>query len=500
MAKVLVTCVGSGVGQSVIDSLNLVGGHFIVGCDTKRDIYAHHFCNEFHVVPSIYSEGYIDYLLNLCITKTIDIVIPGHDHELLLLSKNISKFDESGIKVIVSRPDIIEISRDKYAWYNFFTKFGCSIVPTYKVLDFKKSPDLTIFPAIVKPSSGSASQGITILNDILDIENVNENDIIQPYLFPTKDDINYEIIRKYVNKGQFVQMSEISIQLIFTKNSEFAGIFISKNSLKNGVPIFIDPIQPETFEHLDEIMKFVPILSQHKVKGPVNIQGRITDKGLLFFEMNMRFTGITGNRAQLGFNEVEFLVNNFQNRPGVLNGYAINKLGVRQVACTTIPRLKENRGKLTITVLGFDPNKLNFIEQLAKTNLFRIINVVCSNNQSYALKFQNELFSFISENDIALNSILSQTDVLINLHTLSILSTEYSKDDIMFFAVDIVRRIVKSNIPIIINPILDQETFEEKLMLSIWSSIDYFNPDSHYIILHLAYSDHLFDEILKIIK
>ena len=111
MATILVTCAGSGVGQSVLDSLNLLRVHKLIGCDTNRDVYAYHFCDSFFIVPNIYSLEYIDFLLNLCIRENVDLIIPGHDHELLLLSENISKFTDQGIKVIVSRPDLIEISR-----------------------------------------------------------------------------------------------------------------------------------------------------------------------------------------------------------------------------------------------------------------------------------------------------------------------------------------------------------------------------------------------------
>src|SRR5690606_35584161 len=88
------------------------------------------------------------------------------------------------------------------------------------------------------------------------------------------------------------------------------------------------------------------------VRGPVNIHGRITPKGLFFFEMNMRFTGITGNRALLGYNEVDYLLRDALGMPCELNNYSFNKVGVRQVACTTIPRQGKMQENETLTVLG----------------------------------------------------------------------------------------------------------------------------------------------------
>jgi hypothetical protein len=500
MAKILVTCVGSGVGQSVIDSLNLVGIHQILGCDTNRNVYAYHFCDFFFIVPNIYSDEYIGFLLNLGIREKVDIIIPGHDHELLLLSKNITKFHDQGIQIIVSRPDLIEISRDKYEWYRYFKSYDCMIVPTFRVKEFKTNPDLTIFPAIVKPTGGSASQGISILNDKSELSKVNDTDIIQPYLYPKKDDPNFDTISTYVKKGQFIQMSEISIQLIFNKDSDFCGIFISKNSLKNGVPTFVDPIDPEKFEYIDEIMKFVPVCMEKKVIGPVNIQGRITERGLIFFEMNMRFTGITGNRAQLGFNEVEFLVDSFLGIPAFLNGFAKNKLGARQVACTTIPRIKENLESKTLTIIGSEGFLSRyFIQGIIDQGRYLKINVICpkENLEQFSSSLKDDRITIIGGNDISTESIYCSTDILIDFTNTQNFTNDKSRYESAIFQHEQVQKIIKSNIPCIFqvssqieccesnvydeletseNKLNTVNDFQKNLIENFFKAIKYFNP------------------------
>ena len=500
MAKVLVTCVGSGVGQSVVDSLSMTGTHEIVGCDANRNVYAYHFCNYFFIVPSIYSEGYIDFLLDLSVREKVEIIIPGHDHELLLLSNNIKKFNKKGIEVIVSLPDLIKVSRDKYEWYKYFMKYGCSIVPTYRVSEFRESPDHDHFPAIVKPVGGSASQGITILNHVSELPGVNDSDIIQPYLYPKKDDPNYKTISEFVKKGTFVQMSEISIQLIFSKASEFCGIFISKNILKSGVPIFIDPIDPEKFEYFDDIMKFVPVCIEKKVKGPVNIQGRITEKGLIFFEMNMRFTGITGNRAQLGFNEVEFLVNNFLELPATLNGFSRNKLGVRQVACTTMPRKTENQGKKSVTILsGQSILCETLVKELVTNTTFSEINVVTDIGTYDSLrKYNSGPVKIYHASDARIFSVYCRSDMLVDILDDSGYNSDESIYQILLFKYEQIQKIIKSTIPVIVR-ISTQENhlpdkhhnsiiadFQKQLTLEFTRSVKYFIPAVQLITLNFA--------------
>src|SRR5690606_33777489 len=157
-------------------------------------------------------------------------------------------------------------------------------------------------------------------------------------------------------------------------------------------------------------LKFVPILESHGVRGPVNIQGRVTPTGLYFFEMNMRFTGITGNRALLGFNEVDFLVRNFLGLESRLDKYAYNKVGVRQVACSTIPRQGKKQEKETLTVLGGGSNVGRiFITSTAST--YHRINVIV---RPQSVDRYRELFKdipnvqLVNDNDVLLEQVFCQ--------------------------------------------------------------------------------------------
>src|SRR5690606_29979366 len=122
-----------------------------------------------------------------------------------------------------------------------------------------------------------------------------------------------------------------------------------------------------------------------------NIQGRITDKGLRLFEMNPRFTGITGLRAIMGFNEVEACIKSWLN---INNNEALsltlndNRFGIRQTADKSIPiehndkvhelYLKLNEPKLTnkktILITGASGYLgQNFINEIVKDSKYRIL-------------------------------------------------------------------------------------------------------------------------------
>lgn len=466
MANILVTCAGSGVGQSALDSLNLVNKHYVIGCDAKKDVYAFNYCNKFYEVPSIYSTDYTEKIIEICKKEKIDVVIPGHDGELLIFAKKINLFDKNNIKVIVSKPDIIEISRDKYRWFKYFSDKGCSIVNTKKISDFVNQPDMDFFPAIVKPSGGSASQGISIIKNISELSehNFNADYIIQPYLFPEKVDQNYDTIKRAVDNKKLIQLSEISIQIIYNTDSTIKSIFISKNILKNGVPMFVEPIEIDSFKYSDEILKFAKTLSDEKVIGPVNLQGRVTENGFVFFEMNMRFTGITGTRAKLGWNEVEYLVSNFLGKESYLDKFASNKYGIRQVACDTAP-IQSKRDKKFFTILGFSGFiGSNFVKKLLEINENCIVQLIYSESEGD----KNRMFfkddprvCFISSDDNDIASYYSLTDILINF----VGARANESDSRMYNAINFlykqVKIIAKIQIPFILN-ISSQSIYNQK--------------------------------------
>lgn len=471
MIKVLVTCIGSGVGQSAIDSLNLAGGYYILGIDMKLDVYANHYCNKVVMSPSIYDDHYIDFLIELCIENNIDIIIPGHDHELGLLSSHRDKFTKHDIKILVSDSELIYISRDKYKWYDYFRVQGCNVVTTHTLDAYMQSPDESLFPAIIKPTGGSASQNISIVHSLADVQSVAkeyglEDYIIQPYLLPPTSDENYSALKKAVDNNRLIQLSEISIQLIFNNQGRFVSSFISRNKLKNGVPVVIDTIANEDFEYREDLERFIQALENEKVIGPVNLQGRITDKGLVFFEMNMRFTGITGNRAQLGFNEVDYLVKDFMGVALPSLRYNTNQLGVRQVACTTIQKYTP-LDKPTYTILGGGFIGGQIIDNLLESGQYNI-NLVCRNDSysKYKEAYNKLPVTVLKDSDPNLQNTYCSSDVVINC----IGALAYNEDSIIYDAIETqyrhVEKLSSANIPVIINlssqSVYDQTANEQK--------------------------------------
>lgn len=309
---VAVMSVGSGVGQSVIASCNLSRLPITtIGMGINPFAYGAYECDKIEFVPLIYSDDYIYELIKKCKKHNVDIIIPGLDDEALILSENISALEAEGLKVIVSREELIKLTRDKEKMCEELTSIANIFVQNYRIQDIRRliHNGKIQFPLIAKPRGGFASKGIEILLDENDLMRVTEDHIVQELAVPLKGDPFRELYLEQISKRINPQLSEISIQVVTDKNGELMGRMASYNKLNNGVPIEIIPYENEYV--WSEVDKLLPALRRLGHRGPLNIQGRLTDNGFKVFEMNARFTGITGLRALMGFNEVECCIKNW---------------------------------------------------------------------------------------------------------------------------------------------------------------------------------------------
>lgn len=123
----------------------------------------------YQCVPEASSTGYIPVLLNICISKNIDLLIPTIDPELEILAENRSLFEELGTKMVVSDIELIRACQDKRNTINFFEQMGIS---TPQILD-KQQPE---YPIYAKPYDGSSSENNYIIKRAAQLRDHHMND------------------------------------------------------------------------------------------------------------------------------------------------------------------------------------------------------------------------------------------------------------------------------------------------------------------------------------
>lgn len=125
----------------------------IYGADMAGTAPALAYCDFTRRVVAMKNPGYIQNLLDICLSDQIDLLIPTIDTDLLILSENKEKFEAIGTRVMISAPDKIRICRDKNNTSQFFVDCGFHApMPVNNWREYKSG-----FPAFIKPKDGSSS-------------------------------------------------------------------------------------------------------------------------------------------------------------------------------------------------------------------------------------------------------------------------------------------------------------------------------------------------------
>lgn len=304
--NIAISCIGCRGAQSIINACRLSGLPVkTVGFGTNPFAYGAYDCDMFDYTPSVFSDNYLDGLIQKCREHNIDLFIPMLEDEILLLAKNYGKLQKAGVNVIISDEEMVSVCSDKASTYRVFKDIADVFVENYNketIEDDIKSGKV-VFPFVAKPRKGAGAEGIEIITSESDLYKINEEHIIQEFAVPQKSDPNYEYFMQQISRGRNPQVSVISVQLVVGKKGQLLGRMSSYNKLKNGVAIEIVPYEDErVWNVVDELM---PEFMRLGFKGPLNIEGIITDSGFKIFDLNPRFTDVSGLRALMGFNEVE---------------------------------------------------------------------------------------------------------------------------------------------------------------------------------------------------
>lgn len=337
--RIGIACIGSGVGQSVINSLRRSSLPLhTIGLGTNPLAFGLYECDEYAYTKSIFDEGYIDDLIRVCLEHRVELIIPGHDDEVLLYAQNVEKFRSAGIIAIHPDEAIVQLCRDKERMSRELNPIAEVFVKSFSPEGISAAIEKgeLSYPFIAKPRGGYASRGIEIILGPQDLPNIHIGHIIQELAIPASNDPNHGFYMSQLARNQNPQVSEISIQLVFDLDGKLMGRMCTYHKLSQGIPIEIIPIEDK---HVWDVTdRLTSEFLRLGLRGPINLQGRLTDRGLKIFEMNPRFTGITGLRSMMGFNEVEACVKEWLGIDRGFNRleYSSDRFGIRQTADKSI--------------------------------------------------------------------------------------------------------------------------------------------------------------------
>lgn len=269
----------------------LNGNGKVVATDCSTLAPAIYEADKYYIVPTIHDKEYINVILDICKKEKIDTLISLIDPELSLIAQNIKKFNNIGVKPIISDYDKVEMCFDKYQMYKFLLENGFNTPKTYNAKD-EFYTDLKggkiSFPVFVKPKKGSAS---------ININKVTSKDEIE-VLYKIDTDL---IIQEYMD-GQ-----EYGVDAYIDMVSEEVIALFSKKKIKMRAGETDKAVSIKDENLFDLIKRFI---KKAGFKGIIDIDVfKVNDKYYIS-EVNPRFGGGYPHAYESGVNVPKMIINN----------------------------------------------------------------------------------------------------------------------------------------------------------------------------------------------
>jgi carbamoyl-phosphate synthase large subunit len=319
---VLITGVGgASMGEGLIKTLKSAQIPYrIVAVDALPVSVGFLDADSYYQVPSGSDESYLKTILEICEKEAIKVVIPGSEPELKKMSDNREEFKKRGILLLINNEKVIDICMDKWKTVDFLQKNGFLCPASYFIQNEDQLNSLILeieskLPVIIKPvTGGGASVNTFIAQDREELFFFSKYVLKQGFIPLVQEYVG--IPTEEYTVGVLTDMRGKLIDSIALKRQILSGLS-SKLKIKNRwINKINHPLLAVSSGYsqgmIDQYRDIRDVAEKIAFKlnstGPINVQGRKTEKGFYVFEINPRFSGTTVIRAVVGFNEPDILI------------------------------------------------------------------------------------------------------------------------------------------------------------------------------------------------
>lgn len=297
--NILVTGVGAIIGYGLIKSLRKCKYPIrIIGTDIYDDAYGQYLCDKFIVAKPASKEDYPEWLKSVIIEHKIDLVLFGVEQETIRLAKDIHRLGAEARKIAINKPEVIELSQDKWLMYEFLMSHGIEAIPSMVEGEFDEFVKMLGCPFLLKPRRSYASKGIEKINNVEELE------------FHRKKTGQQFMVQQIIGDAEHEYTAGSFCYGDGTCNTP---IIMRRKLSGEGATAKAEVVECKEIEKTIEAL--VKLL---KPIGPTNFQFRKEKDNYLLLEINPRISSSTSLRTEFGYNEaemcIEFFVNG--NKPG----------------------------------------------------------------------------------------------------------------------------------------------------------------------------------------
>jgi carbamoyl-phosphate synthase large subunit len=138
-------------GRSLDKEIEIVAG------DISRDVVSRFVADSFWEMPKL-NESSVDEIIKFCHKVMIGLIVPTRDGELEFWANNKKKLLDSGINVLISSLETVQLCLDKFAFYEYSSAHGFKVIPSTCSGELLSSDGLYV----VKERFGAGSKNIGI--------------------------------------------------------------------------------------------------------------------------------------------------------------------------------------------------------------------------------------------------------------------------------------------------------------------------------------------------
>lgn len=318
--KILITSVGSLVGQNIIDVLeykdffrrNLVT---LIGANSLAASPNNFRCDKCYLLPETSTNEFKDKTINIIKQECPDLILSGRDEDTELVAKLMKDNPHLPGKLPYGEIHTLTFALDKLETWNFCKKYNLPFAETLKAGSSEESIQKFVekngFPLIAKPMRGFASKGVFFVKNQKDLDSISnyKNYLLQEYL----GDSN--LLSEYFNKMTgptplFVHAPNIyhhSCHLIIAPDGKLSPIFISRNDHNSGVTVGFKKVEKKDLEELTK--SFAKSIYSEGGYGPLTIQFRLSKNNeWKAQEINFRTNGNTFPRFIMGQDDIGLII------------------------------------------------------------------------------------------------------------------------------------------------------------------------------------------------
>lgn len=293
--NVLVTGVGAIIGYGIIKSLRKSRYNcHIVGMDIYPDAVGQAWCDEFVQAIPAADPNYVDFVKQQMERFHIDLVMFGTEQEIERLSNAKDELGEFYHKMVMNRPELLELSNDKWETYCFLKQHGLPAIPSSLDQNFDEVSKQLGCPLLFKPRRSYAGKGMAIVKNAEELQYHKQRVAPEQYMVQKLiGDAEHEYTAAVFGLGDGTSLNPIILRRKLSQEGATA------KATRVNVPELEQQIR-----RLTEIAK--PI-------GPTNYQFRQEGSQYYLLEINPRISSSTSIRMALGYNESEMCVDWYVN-------------------------------------------------------------------------------------------------------------------------------------------------------------------------------------------